>query len=212
MVTLAERRPDHRGSHSARSRAARVQDRRCRNAHLEWDKVVSVVAATRQVEVVTTDGRRFLGTLGPGRPVDDGGHIRGHHIVSMSEVTMIAPIGTSFWRQARWLGRFRLQLHPVERRRSAQRELGHRVSQARVSFGVHRVVHEDATGRRRGRRQRPERRRPWIDRGVTFCAIHGRVDSSPAGAFETNESLGLTLRSQLGRRLGPRLVNTNRAR
>src|SRR5262247_3381586 len=31
--------------------------------YLEWDKLASVVA-TRQVEVVTTDGRRFLGGLG----------------------------------------------------------------------------------------------------------------------------------------------------
>jgi hypothetical protein len=32
-----------------------------------------------------------------------------------------------------------------------------------------------------------------------------------AGRFETNESLGLTLRSQVGIATGPRLVNTNRA-
>ena len=31
--------------------------------YLEWDKLVSVVA-TRIVEVVTSDGRRFLGSLG----------------------------------------------------------------------------------------------------------------------------------------------------
>jgi len=32
-----------------------------------------------------------------------------------------------------------------------------------------------------------------------------------AGRFETNESLGLTLRSQIGAAAGPRLVNSNRA-
>src|SRR5215510_15475307 len=32
--------------------------------YLEWEKLVSVVAA-RVVEVVTTNGSRFLGTLGP---------------------------------------------------------------------------------------------------------------------------------------------------
>src|SRR5688572_30866663 len=32
------------------------------------------------------------------------------------------------------------------------------------------------------------------------------------GRFETNESLGLTLRSQIGGAVGPRLVNSNRAR
>ena len=32
-----------------------------------------------------------------------------------------------------------------------------------------------------------------------------------AGRFETNESLGLELRSQLGVAVGPRLINSNRA-
>jgi hypothetical protein len=32
-----------------------------------------------------------------------------------------------------------------------------------------------------------------------------------AGRFETNESLGLELRSQIGGAVGPRLINTNRA-
>ncbi len=32
------------------------------------------------------------------------------------------------------------------------------------------------------------------------------------GRFETNESLGITLRSQVGGALGPRLINSNRAR
>ena len=35
--------------------------------YLEWDKLVGVVAA-RQVEIVTGDGRRFLGQLGPADP------------------------------------------------------------------------------------------------------------------------------------------------
>src|SRR6188768_3628660 len=34
--------------------------------YLEWDKLVSLVAATRLFEVVTSDGRRFLGGLDPG--------------------------------------------------------------------------------------------------------------------------------------------------
>ena len=37
------------------------------------------------------------------------------------------------------------------------------------------------------------------------------VCSRGAAQFETNESLGLTLRSQLGGMIGARLVNTNRA-
>src|SRR5262245_2358450 len=33
--------------------------------YLEWDKLVSLLAPNRMVEVVTVDGRRFVGTLGP---------------------------------------------------------------------------------------------------------------------------------------------------
>ena len=51
-----------------------------------------------------------------------------------------------------------------------------------------------------------DRSRPRI------CGIRGSAGSSPAaGRFETNESLGLELRSQVGAAIGPRLVNTNRA-
>ena len=41
--------------------------------------------------------------------------------------------------------------------------------------------------------------------------IHGRRCSSPRPArFETNKSLGIDLRSQIGAAVGPRLINSNR--
>src|SRR5262245_34177953 len=65
--------------------------------YLEWDKLTSVVAG-RFVEVVTGDGRRYLGTLGPAPArsitvVTAGAATT----LSMSEVTLINPIGRSFW-------------------------------------------------------------------------------------------------------------------
>ena len=33
--------------------------------YLEWDKLVSLVATTRVFDILTTDDRRFLGSLGP---------------------------------------------------------------------------------------------------------------------------------------------------
>ncbi len=67
--------------------------------YLEWDKLVSVVA-TRIVEVVTSDGLRFLGSLGAASAgalavVGPGGVTT----LAMRDVTIIRPIGTSFWRK-----------------------------------------------------------------------------------------------------------------
>jgi hypothetical protein len=67
--------------------------------YLEWDKIAKLVA-TRQVEVLTTDGRRFLGSLGQAKDrsiavVTSEGEV----LLQMSEATLITPIGTSFWQQ-----------------------------------------------------------------------------------------------------------------
>ena len=64
--------------------------------YLEWDKLVSLVA-NRQLEVVTNDGRRFLGSLGTA----DAGSISVVEpdrsvVLRMPEVTIIRPIGTGF--------------------------------------------------------------------------------------------------------------------
>jgi hypothetical protein len=65
--------------------------------YLEWDKLASLVA-TRQVEVVTSDGRRFLGSLGsaPSRSI---AVVTAEGVVSllMPDVTIIRAIGGSFW-------------------------------------------------------------------------------------------------------------------
>jgi hypothetical protein len=65
--------------------------------YLEWHKLISVVAA-RIVEVVTGDGRRFVGSLGRANDrsisiVGPGGTAT----LPMIEVTIIRPIGGSFW-------------------------------------------------------------------------------------------------------------------
>jgi hypothetical protein len=65
--------------------------------YFEWDKVVSVQSKD-QFEVGTSDGRRFLGTLSSGGPqllVVTGPS--GPVTVATSQVTMIDPIGRSFW-------------------------------------------------------------------------------------------------------------------
>jgi hypothetical protein len=67
--------------------------------YLEWDKLSSVMAM-RRVEVLTTDGSRYLGSLGRATNrsiavVTSDGEVR----LQMSEVTLITPIGRGFWRQ-----------------------------------------------------------------------------------------------------------------
>ena len=67
--------------------------------YLEWDKLVTVVAA-RQFEVVTRDGRRFLGQLAAADPR----HINvaspvGPVSLPMSDVTIVREIGQGFWNQ-----------------------------------------------------------------------------------------------------------------
>ncbi len=67
--------------------------------HLEWDKLTGVVA-TRLVEAVTSDGRRFFGSLGPA-PTRSIAVVELAGVVSlqMPDVTIIRTIGGSFWDQ-----------------------------------------------------------------------------------------------------------------
>jgi hypothetical protein len=173
--------------------------------YLEWDKLVSVVATTRQVEVVTNEGRRFLGSLGTAPP-------RSIVVVSadatttlmMPEVTIIRPIGTSFWRKldgsvdagfsySQSSGVAQLNLH-------ADTVYQKVASRFRVTGSLTITEQDDDEGRDdRGSVEMSYLRYPWRE-----WFIIG------AGRFENNESLGLELRSQIGVATGPRLINSNR--
>jgi Protein of unknown function, DUF481 len=173
--------------------------------YLEWDKL-STVVARRLVEVVTTDGRRFLGSLGnaaarsitvitPDVPVP----------LTMAEVTLIRPIGSSFWRKvdgsidagfsytrSSGVAQLNLNSNTVYRRPA---------SQGRLSASLTQTQKDDDSDRDdRGSIDVSYLRYPWQ-----------RWFWSAATRFETNESLGLVLRSQVGATAGPRLVNSNRA-
>jgi hypothetical protein len=173
--------------------------------YLEWDKLVSVVA-TRRVEVVTGDGRRFLGSLGPARErsiavVGDVETVT----LAIPEVTIIRPIGTSFWRKldgsidagvsyTRSSGVAQLNLNSDTIYRKF-------ASQMRLTASLNVTETEDSEGRDdRGTLEASYLRYPWREWFVVG-----------AGRFESNESLGLELRSQFGIATGPRLINSNRA-
>ena len=173
--------------------------------YLEWDKLVSVVAAGRLVEVLTADERRFLGTLGPaaGRQLAVA-TADGIVPLAMADVTSIQPIGRSFWRrldgtfdvgfsytQSSGISQLNLNSNTVFRRPASQMRL-------MGSFTLTQT-NEDGDRDDRGAVEASYLRYPWKR---WFLAVAGR--------FESNESLGLVLRSQVGGVVGPRLINSNR--
>ena len=173
--------------------------------YLEWDKLASLVA-TRFVEVLTTDGRRFFGSLGKSadRSVTVSG-ADGSTTLLMSEVTLITPIGRSFWAKldgsidagynytrSSGVGQFNLNSDTVYRKPA---------SSIRLTASATVTQKDDDSGRDdRGTVEALYLRYPWQHWFFTV-----------AGRFESNESLGLVLRSQIGGALGPRLINSNKA-
>ncbi|HXW07402.1 MAG TPA: DUF481 domain-containing protein [Vicinamibacterales bacterium] len=178
--------------------------------YLEWDKLTSVVAIARLVEVLTTAGLRFLGTLGPALPREIAVVMPdGTTTLGMADVTLITPIGRSFW--SRLDGSIDLGFSYTRSSGIAQLNLNSDTiirkvaSQARLTASFT-VTQQDEDGD--GESNRDDRgsvegsylRYPWQRWFVTAAA-----------RFETNESLGLRLRSQIGGAVGPRLINSNRA-
>lgn len=173
--------------------------------YLEWDKLSSVLA-TRLVEVLTTDGRRFLGSLGraPDRSiavVTSAGDVS----LAMSEVTLITPIGRSFW--SKLDGSIDVGFNYTRSSGVAQLNVNSNTvfrkpaSSVRLTGSLTQTQKDDSEGRDdRGSLEASYLRFPWQRWFITG-----------AMRFETNESLGLELRSQVAGAIGPRLVNTNQA-
>ena len=144
--------------------------------YLEWDKLATV-QATRPMEVVTEDGRRFLGSLGPAasrmlRVVGSDEPVS----VSMAEVTIIRQIGSSFWSKLDGSIDAGYSYTRSSGVVAAERQLGHVLSHPRGAGPPDGVPQPDAQGRRfRDRRSRHRSKR-------RTCAIHGSAGSSPRPA------------------------------
>jgi hypothetical protein len=173
--------------------------------YFEWDKIVRL-DATRDFEVVTSDFRRLIGRLSTGQATlvitaADGTTTS----VPISEITNILPLGAGFW--ARIDGTFDSGFTYTRSSAIAQFTLNSNTIYHRPSFVFQltasaTLTHETDTDER-------------DDRGaVGFSYVRyrsGNLFVSGATRFETNESLGLTLRSEVGGQVGQRFVNTNRA-
>jgi len=174
--------------------------------YLEWDKLASL-QSKQLVEVTTSDGRRFLGSLGPA-PDRSVTIIESNTVsttLTMADVTLITPIGRSFWSKldgsldvgfsytrSSGVAQLNFNSSTVYRRPAFQGRLTASLTQTRK---------DDDTGRDdRGYLEMAYLRYPWR-----------RWFFTSAGRFETNQSLGLDLRSQIGAAAGPRLINSNRA-
>ena len=172
---------------------------------LEWDKIASLVA-TRQFEVVLVDGRRYLGSLGRGDArslavIESQQTTR----LAMSEVTRISPIGSSFWSKidgtidagynyTRSSGVAQLNVNSTTAYRVP-------AAQTRLTASLTMTQSDDGSGRDdRGAIEASYLRYPWR-----------RWFIAGAARLENNESLGITLRSQLAGAFGPRLIDNNRA-
>jgi hypothetical protein len=173
--------------------------------YLEWD-IIARLEANRLFEVVTSDGRRFLGQLGRGTDrslavVGPGGEIS----LPIADITFMTPIGASFWSKldgsidagfsytrSSGVAQLNVNSSTVYRRPATD---------ARLSLSLTTTRLDEGGGRDdRGSLDLSYVRYRWL-----------RWFVSAGGRFESNESLGLRLRSQIVGVAGPRLVNSNRA-
>jgi hypothetical protein len=94
-----QRRSNHRRGRATRAGRLEFKTDDAGTLYLEWDKLSSLVAK-RLVEVLTTDGRRFLGSLGPAADRSIAVVTSDREVsLQMAEVTLVTPIGTGFWQQ-----------------------------------------------------------------------------------------------------------------
>jgi hypothetical protein len=172
---------------------------------IEWDKVARV-QAKGLFEVITQDGERLLGPLRA--TVDfilEVLEAGGPQTLRMSEITGIVPIGARFW--ARLDGSFDFGFNYTRSSKIAQLNLNSSTEYRRPSFEVQLkgsgTITDNGDGSGRD------------DRGNLSLAyvrfIGQRVIFASTGSFESNESLGLILRSQISGVVGRRLVSSNRA-
>jgi hypothetical protein len=171
---------------------------------IEWDNIARIEAA-REFEVETSDGRRLLGSLrqAADRVVLIVG-IEGPESLPMPEVTRITPIGASFW--AKIDGSVDAGFSYTRSSGVAQTTLNSDSEYRRPAFTLRLTASATLT-------QRSDDEQDDDRSAIEFSYARYRWRNwfvAGTGRLESNESLGLVLRSQAGGVVGVRLVNTNR--
>ena len=173
--------------------------------YFEWDKIVSIVSIN-QFEVITSNGLRYLGSLAkaPDRSLNVVSVGGGLVTLALADVTTIRSIGKGFWGQ--FDGSFDLGFSYTKSSDIAQLNLNTTTIRRRPSFEGRLTGSGTLT---RTADQEDD------DRGTLQLALFRyrgeRLYFGTGGGVETNESLGLKLRSQVGVTTGARWVNTNHA-
>ena len=173
--------------------------------YFEWDNVGSVESA-RQFDVATSDGQRFFGSLAAGaRRILIVRDATSDLPLSMADVTVITPIGASFWK--RLDGSFHFGFSYTKSSGIAQLTVNSTTVYRQPAFefrltGSGTLTKNESDGER-------------DDRGTvqsSYLRYRGqRLFIGGGLGFESNESLGLILRSQVAGVVGSRLVNSNHA-
>ena len=172
---------------------------------IEWDNVATLVAV-RRFEVETSDGRRLLGSLGPpASRVLAVQTAEGLASLPMTEVTRVTPIGASFWKKLE--GSVDAGFTYTHSSGVAQTTLNTDTIYRRPAFLFKLTSSATVTQRSDGTED--------DDRSaISFAYNRYRGRRLLVGGYaslESNESLGLKLRSQVGGVAGLRLVNSNKA-
>ena len=174
--------------------------------YFEWTKIIRV-EATRLFEILTTDGTRFLGSLAAAADrslaVVEGGTAIA--TLPTGEVTNIIPIGASLWRKID--GSVDAGFTYTQSTGIAQTTWNSNTMYRRPAFLMRLTTSATLT-------QREDEEESEDRAAIQFSYVRYRGRrwfASGSLRFETNDSLGILLRSQGGGLVGLLPVNTNRA-
>jgi hypothetical protein len=173
---------------------------------IEWDKLIRV-ESQRQFDVMTTDGRRGLGRLGHAdsdRVLLVVGEF-GSEALPFEQVTDVQPIGKSFW--AKLDGSLDIGFNYTRSSGIAQLTTSSDTIYRRPAFQLEMTSSLTLT-KHEGDNNRDDR--GAFNLGYSHF-LGRRWFVAGAGQLESNESLGLVLRSQVGGGVGMRVVNKVRA-
>src|SRR5262245_21185335 len=174
--------------------------------YFEWDKLVGVTSSMHTFEVTTVDGLRYVGSLGQAAPRSIQIVAPAGATLTMAEVSHIMQIGRGFW--AKLDGSISAGFSYTQSSGVAQLNFNADTTYRRPAFQVRFAGAYTATTTD----DDPDPTDRGSIEGTYSRFLPMRLILLGIGRLESNESLGLLLRSEGGAGIGPSLVDTNRAR